>query len=205
MTYVTHHEDIHPTSVRKYSLVICQAVAMVLRNHLRSLPICASYNFKPPADIRDAAQALIEAFSAAEPLPASAEVGDDDASDATLCDVMDDVFDDDEFYVPEVDSHQDAQAETPSLPPPPSCPIIQPRLRALIRALYCQLPPPGTMASAFDSALVKFLVMASRLASGEWRTSSGITQLIAALTFGGRLAMYDLMAIGIGDASSLNE
>lgn len=204
MTYVTHHEDINPSSIRKYSLVIAQAVALVLRNHQRRLPICETYKFDPPEEIAAAAEQLIEAFSLAKPIPQSEEVGDDDASDATLCEVTDDVFHDDEFYVPD-DDRENTQAKAPSVPLPPTCSIIQPKLRKLIRALYCQLPAPGTIAEAFDSVLVKFLVMASRLVDGNWRTSSGITQLIAALTFGGRLAMYDKMVLGLGDASSLKE
>lgn len=178
--------------MRKYSLVIAQAVVLVLRNHQKVLPVCRSYHFEPPAAISTAAQNLIEAFSQAQPLP-SAE-GDDDAADAALSDVVDDVFDDDEFEVPE-DQSEDVEAVASH--PPPSCATIQLPLRTLIRALYCQLPPLGTQSNAFDSAIVKFLVMASRQLDGEWKKSSGITQLIAALTFGGRLSMYDKMCIGL--------
>lgn len=180
--------------MRKYSLVIAQAVALVLRNHQRVLPICKSYHFDPPAEITAAARDLVDAFSQALPLPNTDQVGDEDAADAALADVTDDVFDDDEFEVP-----TDYSEEVPADPltPAPNCAPIQLPLRNLIRALYSQLPPPGTQSNAFDSAIVKFLVMASRQLDGGWKNSSGITQLIAALTFGGRLAMYDKMCLGL--------
>lgn len=221
MTWVTHHADIEPPSVRKYSLVVAQAVALVLRNHQRLLPICKSYHFDPPAEITAAASQLIEAFTKAALLPHSASSGDEDvavqdaadedagdedadhagpvdedAADAALADVRDDVFDDDEFEVP-ADYNDEPIAPATPLRPPPTCAIIQPPLRALIRALYCQLPPKGTEYKSFDSPIVKFLVMASKQLDGEWKKSSGITQIIAALTFAGRLSMYDLMRIGL--------
>lgn len=198
ITWVTHHADIDPSSVRKYSLVIAQAVALVLRNHQGLLPICRSYHFAPPADISKAAQDLIDAFLQAPLLPSPDQEGDDDRADAALPDVVDDVFDDDEFEVPD-DQIEDVES-TAARRPPASCAAIQVPLRTLIRTLYCQLPPLGTQSKAFDSVIVKFLVMASRQLDGEWKKSSGITQLIAALTFGGRLSMYDLMCLGIEQA-----
>lgn len=165
----------------------------MLRNHQARLPICQSYHFTPPPEIAAAAQDVISAFSHAGTLANVA--GDDDASDANLLDVQDDSFPEDEFFIPcgeeeQAASHLDWKK-------PVHVPAIQKPLRALIRALYAQLPPPGSQSNVFHSAIIKFLVMASRDFKGDWKNSSGITQMIAALTFGGRLSAFDMMCQGI--------
>ncbi|KAF7966152.1 hypothetical protein HWV62_39780, partial [Athelia sp. TMB] len=88
---------------------------------------------------------------------------------------------------------------------PPHSPTIQPKLRDLLIALYCQLPTPGTKDTAFDSILVRFLILSGLKPNADWKHSGDITQTIAALTFCGRLTMYDIMTKSTHENSTIHQ
>lgn len=80
----------------------------------------------------------------------------------------------------------------------PYCPIIQPKLRKLLVALYKQLPGPHG-AGQFHSAIMRYLVLAGLKPNGkgEWRPSGNISQDVSALLYTGRLTLYSAMNDGL--------
>ena len=79
---------------------------------------------------------------------------------------------------------------------PPYCQVIQPKLRALLYALFTQLPGPHA-SGRFFSPLIRYLVLASFDTEGKWAISGNITQYIASLLFTGRLTLYSEMQQGL--------
>lgn len=204
--WITHHADVTHPSICKYSWVIAQAIAFILRVHLRGAPTPEIYHFSAPDDITCATQNLIEAYTQVNSSPVS-DAGHDDVDDQNVpADDQSASFHDDEFYVDPL--WQPEPTATPKeLKTPLRCPTIQPKLRLLIHSLYCQLPPQGSSSNTFHSFLIRYLILLSILPNSDWKNSSGITQAIAALTFGGCLTMYDKMVDGLKEHSdtSLHE
>lgn len=155
-----------------------------------------TYSFIPPPEIRDAAQELVDAYSQVTALPNSSDdEDDDDAHDREGASVNDEDAED-EFYVDPIWRHTPTESKM-TLKQPRHCPIIQPKLRTLIHALYSELPPPGKYVHATHRVLIRCLIMSSISINGDWKNSSGITQMTAALSFGGRLTMHDKMVDGL--------
>jgi hypothetical protein len=71
---------------------------------------------------------------------------------------------------------------------PPYC-NIQPKLCALILAIFMQLPSPESN-GCFFNPIFHFLVISAVGVSGKWKSASNSMQDIAALLFTGSLTLY---------------
>jgi hypothetical protein len=212
-TYITHHANVYPDSLRRYSYPLAGAVILVLRNHAHP---SSHYSFVTPQAIRTASESLIRAFeklksgNVAESPPPDEE--DDDEEPDFSIEPPEEEQDDEEFIThiaapqasdlledPEnLDPPSEFQPiiEPSPLPtvakthqPPPFLPVIQTSLRNLLFALFSQLSGPEA-SGQFFSPLFRYLVLISLHINGRWEVANKITQYIAALLFTGRLTLY---------------
>jgi hypothetical protein len=206
-TYVTHHGDVGYDTLNRYSYSIAPCVALLVRTHISPSD---EYSFDIPPHIRTLCDELVAAFQQAEDPTA---VYEDDA-DAPP-EIPDNNAEDDEEFMVASEDVIDGTPEPTSAPKPvrsahgPSeiratptyCPIIQPKLRKLLVALYSQVPGEGSFGSFF-SVIMHYLMLSSIRAHGQWIPSGRITHTIAALTFGGRLTLYSHMDDGLEEGQA---
>jgi hypothetical protein len=203
MTYQVHHADVGTSTHSKYAQTIAAAVAFVMRNHYNP---SVEYSFATSPAISSACQGLMQAYQDLSSTPLLLDQAED-APDLDEADSEDtperDHDDDDEEYL----VHEEVD-ETEETPAPQStlhdnrkphrrslylCPIIQPKLTVLLKAIFTQLPT-NDLDGRFFNPLTRYLVLASLRDRGQWIPSSQITQKIAALLFTGRLTMSYIMA-----------
>jgi hypothetical protein len=208
-TYITHHANVYPDSLRRYSYVVAEAVVLVLRNHAHP---SEHYSFVTPQAIRTASESLIRAYaqhkSNSPPAHPPGEADADEELDLSITSPEEEE-DDEEFitdtqgsdalqYTENLDPPSNFQpiVEPPPLPtfaksyhPPPFIPIIQTSLRNLLFALFSQLPGPEA-SGRFFSPFLRYIVLVSLQVNSKWEVANKITQFIAALLFAGRLTLY---------------
>lgn len=184
------------------------------RNHSDPLP---SHRFRLSPSIDKAVEELLTAFQEAsqgvaptegDDIPPSdgeeEEEGDEDDEEESVLHMEDSsrreqVEDPDSLDPPHAPPPREPELPTASphqSPGPPLCPVIQPPLRRLLVELYSQLPGP-LADGRFFSPLLRYCMLASLGANGEWAPSGEISQHIAALLFCGRLTFYSEMREGL--------
>ena len=167
-----------------------------MKNYLHPNP---EYNFKVPQHIGEAIDELVQALRQASD-GADAEVESDEAAEDR--DDDGEPWLDDEVETP---SEEETENEivTPTMPTAPErssrapyfCPVVQPKLRKLLVALYMEQPEPQSDRQFF-SVFMRYALLSSIRPKGEWKKSGQISQTIAALTFTGRLTLYSVMDDG---------
>jgi hypothetical protein len=177
------------------------------------------YNFPMTPEVEKACQELLNGFALVKDngvgVPADEEGQDDVRSGESTVDEDED----DEEFITHLTGEQSGQWEddgesldlqreglpTSEGPARPSslgldggkpkyhhCPIIQPRLRNLLVALYTQLP--GRQASGrFFSPIMRYIVLSAVDINGGWVVPGEITQHMSVALFCGRLTLYSLM------------
>jgi hypothetical protein len=198
------------------------ALALLLRNEESPTP---EYQFETPSDIRDACREFREALQQSrvdcldnkQPGSQSAEPEDDIQSAEP--------DDDDDWFIFNLDEYEEVEA-TPgafedeeadrnrhcdkTAPSARSaktvknyCPIVQPKLRQLLIAVFTQLPT-REFNGKFYSVLIRYLALASLTKTGEWKASGVISHHVAVLLFVARLTMFSIIKlIGQGEDSNL--
>lgn len=180
---------------------------MLVRNHLSP---CEEYNFKIPPHIGILCDELVDAFRKAgdpntiheddtETPPVPPDTNADDEEEFL---VIDEEGIDAEPAAPVRSAH----GPTETRATPPYCPVIQPKLRNLLVALYTQVPGDSCFGSFF-SVIMHYIMLSSLRANGQWISSGKITHSIAATTFTGRLTLYSRMfdALPPGEAHQYHQ
>jgi hypothetical protein len=175
--------------------VLARAINLLVQNHKQPNE---EYQFPISHELSEACEGLRLAFSEAKSKglqpPEEEEKEGDDEDEAVL--------DDDEFLVHSNVARDSEDADPGPLPDSPQqlpckgrkgvismCPIIQPKLHALLFEIYRALPTDDNRGQ-FYNVLMRFLLLSSLTPNGEWIPSRKITQHIAALLFGARLVMF---------------
>lgn len=78
------------------------------------------------------------------------------------------------------------------------CPIVQPELRRLLVSIVTHLPQTAADGKWFN-VFLSYIVLASIKAKGEFLPAGEITQLIAAILFGSRITIFNVMDLHVAD------
>lgn len=182
--WVRHHESVDSPSLQKYARVLSKCIAFALNIHFKRQPGHHHYKFPFPPSIATALQNLKDNYHKAVPPPSDPEP----TVDAAELDPAD--YDDEgEHYV--VYKHRRKKQARAFAP---ASLVIQPLLSAVIESLFKELPPEGyDKKTPFFSLVVRFLIISCLTEKGDFCSSTMATQTIAALTFGGRVTMHNLL------------
>ena len=188
----THHRDIQPESLKRYSLVVACLVAFVVRCQRGW---ASAYRMQLNENQTTACQALWDELrrNSSHAVDVASSPDEDWLDYLESCADMSDASDDQMFE--DVGSDEE---------PPPSIggpsqvswafaadTPLQVRILDLLMALYMQLPVGGD--NKFYSPILRFVILFSRKGNGQWVSPRRITHFIAILLFCGRLVMMALM------------
>jgi hypothetical protein len=109
-------------------------------------------------------------------------------------------FEDEEFIVHDDEGEEEGGGEPEKVPVTLNsavevCPIIHPKLRELLVAIYTE-EPGAHPDRQFFNVLMRYLVLSSIQPSGEWKKSTEISSAVAAILFCGRLTLFSIMDDG---------
>jgi hypothetical protein len=195
-SYERHHRAVNYDAHRKYSACIAGAIALLLRN-IRAPN--EDYCFTVPESISTVAHNLYRELENACLGPTISD-DMDESNDPEL--ESDDEDDEDSPVDQPILPHHLDETDEPSIqypygaterrPIPRFHDAVQHILSRLLRLLYTQNPNDGED-NPFRSVFMRYIVLSSLRADGNWSPPSVITQVMSAILFGGRITIAGIM------------
>ena len=187
-TFAIHHSDVGWDTHRKYAYVMAAALSLLLNNVKNASP---DYSFHVPLDVSSLSESLWDALSVEQkedepeevPMEDEVEVEELEEEEEEEEDEPEVTNDNEESGAPHSGTYY-AYSPSETRPPPKTAAKIQNALHALLIALFSQKADNNDQ---FFSPFIRYLVLASVNANGEWQAAGRITQKIAAILFIGRL------------------